>query len=614
MLYVDAGGRLSFGLSLRGADRVTRYTTLRSAAPVNDGQWHHIVGTVGPAGTNLYVDGRQVAGNAGLISGNPRVGPGFWMLGSGLLTNAPDLPTSVSLAGAIDELAVYPTTLTSGRVAAHYGAATGTSPNASPAATFTATPNQLALAVDASGSTDTAPGTIASYAWNWGDATSTPASASATGSHTYAAAGTYTVTLTVTDNQGAASTTTRSVTVTAQAPANPAPTASFTVTPTGLDVSANGSASSDTAPGTIASYAWNWGDSTTTPAGPANTVSHTYAAAGTYTVTLTVTDNGGATATTTRSVTVAPPANPAPTASFTVTPTGLLAAADGSASSDTAPGTIASYAWAWGDSTTTPAGPASSVSHTYAAAGTYTVTLTVTDNGGATGTTTRSVTVTAQPTSTEFARDAFGRTVAAGGWGSADLGGAWTASVGNTRLSVTPGAGVMDLPAAGNNTGAYLGGVSQTSADITASVVMSAAPSAAGTDVYVSGRRVNGVGEYRFRVRFFPNGTVGLVLSRLQTGVAEAFPGGEVVVPGLTYTPGTALNLRVQVFGTGTTTARARVWTGATEPTTTWHISRTDTTAALQANGALGLAAYRPGTNTTATTIRFSAFSARPVA
>ena len=115
----------------------------------------------------------------------------------------------------------------------------------------------------------------------------------------------------------------------------------------------------------------------------------------------------------------------------------------------------------------------------------------------------------------------------------------------------------MDLPAAGNNTGAYLGGVAQTSADITASVAVSAAPSATGTDVYVSGRRVNGVGEYRFRVRFFPNGTVGLVLSRLQTGVAEAFPGGEVVVPGLTYTPGTTLNLRVQVFGTGTTTARA---------------------------------------------------------
>jgi PKD repeat protein len=284
---------------------------------------------------------------------------------------------------------------------------------------------------------------------------------------------------------------------------------------------------------------------------------------------------------------------------------------NGSASTDTAPGTITSYAWNWGDSTPVTSGTAATANHTYTTAGTYTISLTVTDNGGATGTTTRSVSVA--PASTEFARDAFGRTVPAGGWGSADLGGAWTASVGGTRLSVTPGTGVMDLPAAGNNTGAYLGDVAQTSADITASVAVSAAPSATGTDVYVSGRRVNGVGEYRFRVRFFPNGTVGLVLSRLQTGVAEAFPGGEVVVPGLTYTPGTTLNLRVQVFGTGTTTARARVWTGATEPTT-WQISRTDATAALQANGAVGLAAYRPTANTTATAIRFSAFTARPVA
>ena len=520
-LYVDAAGRVSFGLSARGQDRVTRYTTVRSVDAINNGQWHHVVATVGTGGTTLYVDGAQVAGNAALTSANTRVGPAFWRIGNGLLTGAPDAPSSLNLNGSIDEVAIYPTTLTSAQVAQHFSAATGTMTNASPTATFTATPTGLAVAVDATGSADS-DGTIASYAWNWGDTTSTPASTSVTNSHTYATAGTYTVTLTVTDNGGGTATTTRSVTVSGPPPANPAPTASFTATPTGLSVAVNGSASTDTAPGTITSYAWNWGDSTPVTSGTAATANHTYTTAGTYTISLTVTDNGGATGTTTRSVSVA-------------------------------------------------------------------------------------------PASTEFARDAFGRTVPAGGWGSADLGGAWTASVGGTRLSVTPGTGVMDLPAAGNNTGAYLGDVAQTSADITASVAVSAPPSATGTDVYVSGRRVNGVGEYRFRVRFFPNGTVGLVLSRLQTGVAEAFPGGEVVVPGLTYTPGTTLNLRVQVFGTGTTTARARVWTGATEPTT-WQISRTDATAALQANGAVGLAAYRPTANTTATAIRFSAFTARPVA
>jgi chitodextrinase len=72
---------------------------------------------------------------------------------------------------------------------------------------------------------------------------------------------------------------------------NTAPTASFTISPVGLTVYVNGSASSDP-DGSIASYAWTFGDGgTATGVSP----SHTYAADGTYTITLTVTDNLGAT-------------------------------------------------------------------------------------------------------------------------------------------------------------------------------------------------------------------------------------------------------------------------------------------------------------------------------
>ena len=60
---------------------------------------------------------------------------------------------------------------------------------------------------------------------------------------------------------------------------------------TGASVSFNGAQSTDV-DGTIASYAWTFGDNTT---GTGASVSHAYASAGTYTARLTVTDNGGAT-------------------------------------------------------------------------------------------------------------------------------------------------------------------------------------------------------------------------------------------------------------------------------------------------------------------------------
>ncbi len=171
--------------------------------------------------------------------------------------------------------------------------------------------------------------------------------------------------------------------------ANVPPTAAFTATSTGMSVALDATASSDT-DGTIASYAWDFGDGSTQVPSASATASHTYATPGTYTVTLTVVDNDGGTGTTTH---IATPVhvNVPPTAIFTSSSNNLVASFDASGSSDS-DGTIAGYAWDFGDGTT---GTGATPSHTYASGNTYTVTLTVTDDSGATTVISHPITVQA---------------------------------------------------------------------------------------------------------------------------------------------------------------------------------------------------------------------------
>ncbi len=174
---------------------------------------------------------------------------------------------------------------------------------------------------------------------------------------------------------------------TPEAAANTPPTAVLTPQCTDLACGFDGAGSTD-AEGTVASYAWDFGDgSNGTGAAP----THTYAAAGTYTVKLTATDDLGATGSTTAQVTVtAPPPNQPPTAALAASCSGGTCQFDGSGSSDP-DGKVASYAWDFGDGTT---GTGRTATHGYATGGAYTVSLEVTDTAGASDSATHGVTVT----------------------------------------------------------------------------------------------------------------------------------------------------------------------------------------------------------------------------
>ncbi|MHA7304557.1 PKD domain-containing protein [Arthrobacter sp. TMN-49] len=85
--------------------------------------------------------------------------------------------------------------------------------------------------------------------------------------------------------------------------ANVPPTAAFTSSCVALACTFNGAGSNDPG-GSIVSYAWDFGDSTTSTNQPA---SRTYLAPGTYPVTLTVTDDAGSTGTVVHNVSVTDP-------------------------------------------------------------------------------------------------------------------------------------------------------------------------------------------------------------------------------------------------------------------------------------------------------------------
>lgn len=453
--------------------------------------------------------------------------------------------------------------------------------NVAPVASFTASQTNLLAAFDASGSSD-ADGTVASYAWNFGDETT---GTGLTASHTYTAAGSYQVSLTVTDNQGATNISTQTVSVTA--PPNQKPIAAFTASNTNLMASFDAGGSSDT-DGTVASYAWDFGDGNT---GTAVTATHTYTVAGSYQVTLTVTDNQGASNSVTKTVAVS--VNQAPIAAFSLNSTNLIASFDATTSSDP-DGTVASYSWNFGDGST--AGTGATSTHTYAAAGSYQVTLTVTDNQGATNAATKTAIVTAAPPAQNIlAKDLFGRTVATG-LGSADLGGVWTMTSAATNYSVANGAAQFNLPTAGSARQASLNGVSSTNSDLSVTSSLSQVSNGGGSYLYLMGRSIDVNNDYRVKVLVSSTGSVTLYIGKNVGGTETVLK--SLTIAGLNYSVGDQLNIRTLVTGTSPTTISAMVWkSGATAPAT-WQLSTTDSTTNLQVAAGISMRAYVSGSST----------------
>ena len=111
---MSINGRITFGVYPGDVRTVT------SSAAFNDDQWHQVVGTLSPAGMELFVDGKRVGRRTDTTTAQPY--SGVWRIGGDNLGGWSDQPSSNKFAGAIDEVSTYPTAPSLERVQAHFTA------------------------------------------------------------------------------------------------------------------------------------------------------------------------------------------------------------------------------------------------------------------------------------------------------------------------------------------------------------------------------------------------------------------------------------------------------------------------------------------------------------
>ncbi|WP_405218042.1 PKD domain-containing protein [Agrococcus sp. Ld7] len=192
---------------------------------------------------------------------------------------------------------------------------------------------------------------------------------------------------------------------------------------------------------------------------------------------------------------------------------------------------------------------------------------------------------------TAIATDAFERSTPSG-WGTADVGGPWSVSLGSSGpLSVTGGVGRMSL-VPGQTRMVSLDTIGVTDAVVDVRVASAQASNGGAAHTTVIGRQV-GSAAYGLNVRFEPGGRLRLYLLRGNTAL-DVF--------NATWSPGEPLSARLSIIGTSPTQLAAKVWRAAGPEPAAWQLQASDATAALQAPGSVAIRSAVSSSSTVAST------------
>jgi len=191
------------------------------------------------------------------------------------------------------------------------------------------------------------------------------------------------------------------------------------------------------------------------------------------------------------------------------------------------------------------------------------------------------------------ALDLFGRTVGAGSWGSADVGGAYTNPGGGTvTYSVTPGLGLMSIPSTSNRGRSVLS-VSVQNTEATVAVKVPVVATGSYIEASIMLRFVDTNNYYALGLRFGLAGAVtAFILKRVATVETDI---NAVVIAGLTYVANSVLRIDALISGTS---LQVKGWLDGTREPTLYQAIGTD--SAFAAAGGVGLTSVLNGGNTNA--------------
>ncbi len=191
--------------------------------------------------------------------------------------------------------------------------------------------------------------------------------------------------------------------------------------------------------------------------------------------------------------------------------------------------------------------------------------------------------------------DQFSRSVS-GGWGAAPLGGTYIVSGTAADWTVNGARGQVRVPS-GSARLATMPWITTKDVQVSACVGSDRVATGGGQTVALVARRQSTGQQLEGRARIDSQGRVYLSAWR-RTNSSQTLLGTEILISGLNHKPGQCFWVKQKVTASAPTKIQVRAWAyGAAEPST-WPLTRSDTTTALQVSGNTGVRTWAGGSTT----------------